>query len=304
MTAHADEALRERPTWLAEEARAALLINPASGGVLESHADVLPARLAAFGVKETQIFGVEDLDALIENRGAFDLIIVFGGDGTARAAAAAMPSDAPPMLLLPGGTLNVLPKTLLGDLSWADALEAAFARGEVTRLVGGTANGEAFFIAAMFGAPTLLARAREAVREGRWARAVKRARLFFRRAFFRRVAGKPDGLKTRRAEAIGILCPSFSGKIEGDALEWVHFNARNMLEFMRVGFHALDEGWRSDPAIEICACARGVVSGPRLIPAILDGEPKSFSGPVRIQIQPRGPCVIALPGQLERAQTA
>ncbi len=150
-----------RSSWLPRQARALVLFNENSGSVRAPDREKLLEQLQAAGVEEVTVLGVDQLDSVFARAGSADFILVLGGDGTARAIAALAPGDAPPLLLLPGGTLNLLPKSLYGDLAWPQALEAALAHGEVRRLTGGKANGESFFIAAMFGAPTLLAGARE-----------------------------------------------------------------------------------------------------------------------------------------------
>ena len=215
---------------------------------------MLLAEIEALGARTNK--SVSDLDQLCEGDAAdADLIIVLGGDGTA-SKAASMFSDGPPLVLLPGGTRNLLPHALYGALAWPEALRAALAHGRVVSLAGGEANGRKFFVAAMFGAPTLLARAREAARSGRLDLMMSRLKQVFTRIFARRIAVRPLGGVATRAEAAGVLCPAYRGEVEGQSLEWVRLNAAQIVDFVRVGVRSVLGGWREDPAIELSLSAK------------------------------------------------
>ncbi|MBL8550717.1 MAG: NAD(+)/NADH kinase [Hyphomonadaceae bacterium] len=273
--------------------KALVLFNVKAGGVAEADRDRLK-ELVADAFQTMEFVGIDRVSKEIFRRDA-DVIIVLGGDGTARAVAEAAPMLAPPLILLPGGTLNILPKALYGDLAWPEALQAALERGSVRRLAYGRANGERFFVAAMFGAPTLLARAREAVREWKFMRAARRFRHFTKRAMAHKLLARPEGARMARAEAVGVLCPSFSGAVEGDALEWARLDAGGVMDLFRLGMRgALGPGWREDPAVDLRRCKAGDIVSLGVIPATLDGEPHTFYSRVRITFDKRGPRVVCL----------
>jgi diacylglycerol kinase family enzyme len=279
-------------------AKALILFNEKAGGVSGADRDKLVAAVTAAGVEQYNFVTAEKMSRRLFHRARdFDVLIVLGGDGTARAAAELAPRDGPPLVLLPGGTLNILPRALYGELSWADALTAALERGVIKRLTAGRANGEAFYVAALFGAPTLLARAREAVREGRLFAAVRRLRVFIKRSFSHSLRARPDAEPLSKGEGFGVLCPSFSGAVEGEYLEWVRLDAKGILDLARVGVRTLNEGWRNDPAVEISQCRTGDILSHGIIPATLDGEPRTYISRVRVAYDPRGPRVIALPSE-------
>ncbi|MES1201191.1 MAG: diacylglycerol kinase family protein [Pseudomonadota bacterium] len=274
---------------------ALVFFNPKAGGTHEADRAKLLEALEADSVDVQDVLDVDQIEAkTLRAARACDFIIVLGGDGTARAAAEHASLNGPPLILLPGGTLNLLPHVLYGERNWPDALHEALERGVVRRLAGGWANHHRFFIAAIFGAPTLLARAREAVREGRLLSAWRGARHFFKRAFTYDLTVRPDGGCRAKAEAVGVLAPSFGGAVEGPDLEWVRLDAHQLIDLARVGVRALGKGWREDSAVEIVRCKRGDVSSSGVIPAVLDGEPKTFLGKVRIRYDALGPRVIAL----------
>ena len=197
-------------------------------------------------------------------------------------------------ILLPGGTLNVLPRALLGELAWPEALEAALRDGVVRRLPTGKANGVPFFVGALFGSPAILARAREAVREGHFASAFNGVRHYMKRAFSHRLRAGCDGKRLRKAEAVAVLCGAFTGHVGDEGLEWVRFDARNTIDLARLSLKALSQAWREDKAVEIGACVHGEIYSTGVIPATLDGEPRTFLSSVRITHDANGPRVLVL----------
>jgi diacylglycerol kinase family enzyme len=295
----------EAPSALTSEARAEprvrkalILLNEKAGSVGPRAGAELVDALNAAGVEQFTIVDATRMSRRsFQSAKQFDAIIVLGGDGTARAAAELAPRNGPPLILLPGGTLNILPKALYGELAWPEALTAVLERGVERRLPVGRANGEAFYVAGLFGPITLLARARESMREGRPLEAIGRFRHFLKRSFSRSLRARAGAQKMRKAEGIGVLCPSFSGGIEADHLEWVKLDAKHILDLARVSLRAITADWRNDSTIEIGKCKTGDIYAPGIIPATLDGEPRTFLSYVRITFDERGPKVLALDGE-------
>jgi diacylglycerol kinase family enzyme len=105
---------------------ALVLFNEKAGSVRPGDQEKLVEILTASGVSKYALVSADRLSRrLFARSNEYDAIIVLGGDGTARAAAAMAPRNGPPLILLPGGTLNILPKALYGDLTWPEALSAA-----------------------------------------------------------------------------------------------------------------------------------------------------------------------------------
>jgi diacylglycerol kinase family enzyme len=102
-------------------------------------------------------------------------VVVMGGDGTLRSAAKRALQSGIPIAALPGGTMNVLAKLLLGhdDLRQAIAQLPTLQR---VRLDVGYAQKEPFFLSAAFGFAGPLTRLREALRSPRsWSACAKAA---------------------------------------------------------------------------------------------------------------------------------
>lgn len=281
--------LRPRPE------RIEIIANPHAGGVgpgveaevLAILADLkVQARLSTPEPKDLRA----SLQAAVDR--APDLVVVIAGDGTARAAAELCGPNGPMVAPLAGGTMNMLPKALYGDLTWAEALRLILTEGEPRAVGGGQVEGKTFYVAAILGSPALWARAREAARGKRLRLALGRARRAFRRAFSGRLRYVLQGQPMAKAEALSFLCPLVSRGVDDEnALEVAAINPVNPAEALRIGVRALAAdvlghligGWREDPAVTVGRCLNARVWGRARIPAILDGEPTWLSreAPVR-----------------------
>ncbi|MDG2521619.1 diacylglycerol kinase family protein [Caulobacter segnis] len=217
-----------------------------------------------------------------------DLLVVVAGDGTARCAAEMAGSDGPLVAPLPGGTMNMLPKQLYGDRDWKTALDEILTRGVVAPVSGGEVDGRMFFVAAILGAPAHWAEAREAVREGRLWLAVQRARRAVRRAFTGRLRYALDGGKTRKTEALTLMCPLVSTIMDNDArvLEATAVDPAGARDIFRLGFHAAVGDWRAAPSVHVDKARYGAVWAGGRIPAILDGEPQRLGRTAQIKFRP------------------
>ncbi len=271
---------------------ALVIVNERAGSVGPGARKHLLAEIATLCVRTTKT--VSDLDKLsTADAAGAQLIIVLGGDGTARAVASTFISG-PPIVLLPGGTRSLLSRALYGQLAWPQALRAALKKGEVAKLVGAEANGQKFFVAAMFGDATLLALAREAARLGRFDLMMSRLAEVFSRIFARPLAVRPAGGVASRAEAVGVLCPAYRGEFDDQALEWVRLNAPQVVDFVRVSVLSVIGGWRNDASIELSLSRSGEIRAVGAIAAVLDGEPATFGSRVRIRMLQDGPTVIVV----------
>lgn len=277
-------------------AKALIFFNEKAGSVGPNDREKLAATLLEADIGQYALIDAQKISpALFKRAKDFDVIIVLGGDGTARAAADLAPRDGPPLVLLPGGTLNILPKALYGDIPWPQALVAAMERGVVKRLPLGRANGESFYVAALFGGTTMLVHAREAMRAGKPLTAWRRFRVALRRSFTRALRARKGRERMRETEAIGVLLPSFSGGIEADDLEWVRLEARHVFDLARVSLRAITARWRGDQAVEITHTRTGDVDAAfGYVHATLDGEPQRFYSRVHVKYDANGPKVLAL----------
>ncbi len=147
--------------------RLAIIINPRGGTLAREGAPLLDALTAHDSVQQVETLegdAEKALSSIAFDR--FDALAIAGGDGTIRAVtAAAIQARCPlPLLPLPLGTANLLPRALYGDRDALSLLDEA-GRFERHDLAAGDLNGNLFLIAAAIGFPTALARARESLRD-------------------------------------------------------------------------------------------------------------------------------------------
>ena len=84
-------------------ASALVLVNEKAGSVSVGDAEKLGAQLTAAGIERFAMIGADQIsEALFARAPDFDLVIVLGGDGTARAAAELAPRNCPPLMSAAG----------------------------------------------------------------------------------------------------------------------------------------------------------------------------------------------------------
>ncbi len=276
------------------------VVNSAAGGVGPAAAGLVEQAIAAHGYELILASpDPSDLEAAIQQAvdAVPDLLIVLGGDGTARLAAARCGPDGPLLAALPGGTLNMLPHVLYGQVSWARALELALTEGVERPVCGGRVNGRLFFVAAVLGTPALWSAAREAIRAGDLRRAWRRSAYALSRAFSGRLRYGLDGGPARNAEALVLISPTVSKALDGNrGLEVVEVDAHNAADAFRLAIRGLAGDWRGDPSVTVAVARRGGVVARRSIPCILDGEPLRMPNRVEFSFLPRAFRALALPG--------
>lgn len=157
------------------------LFNPTSGSVSGEAAERLSAALETAGVHGADVVEIDqsDCEGQLKRLAAAkpDLFVVWGGDGTLRAALGVIGKAAPNLLLLPGGTMNLLARSIHGDRAWDQVLADVLAAPKRVTLSAGKVNDEIFFYCAMLaGAPARFAEARESLRRGELVKAATEAR--------------------------------------------------------------------------------------------------------------------------------
>jgi diacylglycerol kinase family enzyme len=156
------------------------LYNPAAGSVSADGGERLRAALKAAGVNGAEMIEVDrsNCETQLKQLAAAkpDLFVVWGGDGTLRSALGTVGKATPNLLLLPGGTMNLLTRSIHGEKTWEQILNDVLAAPKRTSLPAGKVNGEIFYCAMLAGAPARLAEARESLRRGELVKAAAEAR--------------------------------------------------------------------------------------------------------------------------------
>ncbi len=232
--------------------------------------------------------GPQDIDrALVDAVDRADVLVVLGGDGTIRSAADKCGASGKLIIPLPGGTMNMLPHALFGNLAWEAALTATLASPRIRNVSGGSVGGHPFFCAAILGAPALWADAREALREGQLAEAAKRSLTALRRSselldyqLGQEISGE--------AAAVAIICPLVSNALDAQepSLEAAALRPVEAGEMFRLAFHSIFDDWRQDPSVTLARVTNVTVSGHGRVPVILDGEKVYMGRVVKVSFVP------------------
>lgn len=283
-----------------------VLINPHAGSVPDDPDAELLA--VAEEVSATcEILKVEPTDLKREVAAAveqgFDILAVWGGDGTIACALETVGPDGPPILPLPGGTMNLLHRRVHSIpegsvIDWRDCLRGAVESGKIEPIGAGCVNGERrFYVGAMFGELVGLSRAREAIREGRPISAVERAAEVG--AFdlatslaFHELRGEETGMQGV-ATALAAFVPE-----PGDArldVGWI--DPANLAELAGVGMEIALGDWRFASGVEYhrWEALRIFHAKEEEIEATLDGEPLKLRSGTLIDFMPIAAHVLAAP---------
>ncbi|MGV9009187.1 diacylglycerol/lipid kinase family protein [Brevundimonas sp.] len=258
-----------------------MLVNSLSGSVGNQAATEAEAIFAEYDCKAT-VISLEpgQFDDQIQNAidACPDVLFVLAGDGTAGTIASRAGPNGPLIAPLPGGTMNMLPKALYGTTDWKAALRLALEEGAEQDVAGGEVSDgvvtQAFYCAAILGAPALWAPAREAMRTGKIGLAWTHARKALKRAFSGRLRFSLDGSPMKRTGALVLISPMISKVMdENTGLEAAAMDPTDAAQAFRLAAHAVMNDWRNDPAVTTKATRKVDVHARSKIPAVIDGEP-------------------------------
>src|SRR6266699_3201087 len=260
------------------ELKVGAIINTSSGSCdLESEQTMLSI-LKGAGIAEPKMLcgGADYMESSFAEAAGqkLEVLIVLGGDGTIRTAAEACAQQGPYLIPLPGGTMNMLPRALYGDVSWEDALENTLTAPSAKVLSGGRVADKQFFIASIVGAPALWAEPRESIREGDIADAIEKGSVAFQNMLETTVQYLISGEITGEAEAVALICPIISEEMSDSeqALEAAVIDVESAAEVIGLATAAAFGKWRVDRNILLTKTKRVGVQSINNIPAILDGE--------------------------------
>jgi diacylglycerol kinase family enzyme len=280
------------------ELKVGAIINTSSGGCdLDSEEKMLNT-LKDAGIVEPRIWcGRADQMAPFFAEAAgqkLEVLIVLGGDGTIRTAAEGCTEEGPYLIPLAGGTMNILPWALYGDVSWEDALKNTLAAPSVKVISGGRVADKQFFVAAIVGAPSLWAEPRESIREGDIVGAIEKGSVAFQKMFETKVQYLISGKEKGEAEAVALICPLISEEMSDSeqALEAAVIDVESAAEVIGLATAAAFGKWRDDRNILLTKTKRVSVRSSKDIPAILDGETVNLGRTAEVDFVPRALNVI------------
>lgn len=267
-----------------------LIHNASSGAFIRGlELDVLRGMLEAAGWEiagETDL-EQDDLPDPAALAGRADALAIAGGDGSIKAVLNALAGQegAPPALILPCGTANLLARHVHASIDLDTIIERS-ASATARPLLLGDANGHVFAVAAAVGVSPALVKFREDIRRlGFWGR-VRRSlaslrvgwRSMFRQPFLVRAEGEAA---PRRATAIYVTCPD-SPVAEGQFLVFGG-RMRNVADLLSglamAALPGVDESGRNWTVETRQLQIRAM----RPLPVILDGEPLTLESPLTLE---------------------
>lgn len=257
------------------------LINSLAGSVGASGSRRLRSALAKVGLDHANIRELDRQDSKgqlkqIENE-APDLLIVWGGDGTHRSVLETLGRRTSQLLLLPGGTMSLLPKWLHGDKPWEEVLRSVLASPTTRSLSAGKIGESLFFCAMLAGIPARFAEAREDIRRGNLGRAMHDAGVALdsvRRTHLKASFGS-DRRHTDHTFPPGNLVGALVGPLATNKrMEVVRSLLPSELSALEMAWTSFGSNWRArlDVAVEPADLLVVEDADGQDIAAIIDGE--------------------------------
>lgn len=249
--------------------RAWLVTNPSSGSTSEVECEGVVAALDRAGVAlahRTDFPADPPPDADALQRAEVDLLVLYAGDGTINAALAAAGKWDGAILVLPGGTMNLLPLILHDGLDAPALAERALADERRVALPFVAAGEHRAFVAVILGPAGEWVHARERLREHRL-RGVWRAITVAWQNTFRRSV-RIAGAEALRGRYQAIFVQAHDGALRVDGID-----ARDWAAIAELGWSWMTGDWLAARAVTECAARAVRVLGLRPVRALLDGEP-------------------------------
>lgn len=232
----------------------------------------------------------------LSDKGA-ESIAVWGGDGTICAVLQAANGNVP-VLVLPGGTMNLLPKRLHeGEMDWKAILHSVLANPQPSWISAGEVSGQRFYVAALFGQLTHLGASREAVREGAIMEAVSiltdRSALDLETCIQIEV-DQPGNHREFPATAAAVI-PADKG-----GLEIAVIAPDSHLDLAATAMDAMIKGWRDSAHFHAdnATAIRMSHSQGDAIPATIDGEPCEPGYQLSVTYIEKAACVLVAGGEI------
>lgn len=276
-----------------------MIVNEKSGSVPEDGRAQLERVIAEAGHEP---ISAPDLEADLEKQVAdlmakgVETIAVWGGDGTI-SCVLQRAGGSMPILVLPGGTMNLLPKRLHnGEMDWKKIVQSVLESPRPTWISAGEVSGQRFYVAALFGQLTHIGASREAVREGALLEAVSiltdRDALDIESSIHIEV-DQPDKHREFPATAAAVI-PAEQG-----GLEIAVIAPDSHLDLAASALDAMVRGWREGAHFHAdgASAIRMRHAEGKPIPATIDGEPCEPGESLSISYIQKAACVLVAGGE-------
>lgn len=251
------------------------LVNTAAGSVGPDGKNRMLRMLSRSGISaDVVVFDPESAASQVQSLLAKtpDLLVVWGGDGTHRTALSMAGVGSDSLVLLPGGTMNLLTKWIHGDKPWDIILQSIIARRARRTLDAGRVDDALFFCAMIAGAPAQFALAREDVRAGDFGKALRDTGLALETAGHLHLKAHTGlGADLPAANVVAAMVGPLS---RSRGMEVAGLDVPSPAAALGLAWSSLRSGWRNLKAVDIQITQTLTVADPdgRTIPVIMDGE--------------------------------
>lgn len=266
-----------------------VLINPAARTVpQDAEALIKDVARQCVAALEPIIVDTDDMAAVFKKVSkTAPEFAVWGGDGTI-ACALTMSGPETRVLPLPGGTMNLLPKQIHGEMKTPEELLTQYACSglEPRRVPFGQINAHRFYVGVICGQLAELASVREALRHGQPIKAV--SELLDSNSFdfenkleagFEHKGGQVSDVDQTVALA------AFLRTGQQAPLEVGLLKSETLLDMTAAAFEALFVGWENAASIDNFYADKINVNGfDAEVPVTIDGELHQLSSPLKITV--------------------
>ncbi len=254
------------------------ITNPGSGTSTVEKCEALAALFADHGLTllGRTTFPADNMpDPPSLDSAGVDTVVLFAGDGTINTAIRTLAGWNGSILILPGGTMNLLAKSLHGNADPASIMLATHGKTTLVDLPFVAAGDHRAYVGLILGPAASWVHPRELVRAGRLrglARAVRHAwaRTFGRGIRIGGAAGLPSG-----AQAI-LVTP------DGESLKLSAVDARDWGTIAKLGWDWLTGDWVAAAGVTQVRADTVHVRGRKPVLALFDGEPEQLAPGVPI----------------------
>jgi diacylglycerol kinase family enzyme len=295
-----------------------VIINREAGTAAQASGDFSPKALAgefaSRGIEvDVRAVAPEAIEAALREAVALHptAVVIGGGDGTVRSAAALLAGTGMPLGVLPLGTLNHFAKDLRMPSAWRDAV-AALAWGVVREVDVAEVNGHVFVNNCSLGAYAEAVRRRDVLRRqrghGKWLAMAKAALAVFRRLRRLRLRIIVSGIGRHvRTPLVVVANNRYSGHVLDVSMRaridegrlWLYTaHVHRRLPVLRLVWQTLTRH-RPDAADALDSEAAGEITieseTGRPVPVAADGELLDVKSPFTFRIRARALRVLAPP---------
>lgn len=256
-----------------------LITNQSSGSTSADRQTALIERLRENGFAEVGVTNFPDdplptageLDAA-----GVELAVLFAGDGTINAAICELEYWDGAILILPGGTMNLLARTLHGDADLFAIIDRANIHAPRVALPYVEAGESRAFVGLILGPAANWAHAREAARAGRGRSVLRAIAHAWRRTFGRGIRVTGAAGLPRQAQAVFV-------QPDRDKLRVAAVDARDWRTILALGWDWVTGDWVRAAAVHEVRAQTLHIAEHRPALGLFDGEPVKIAPDVTIR---------------------